>query len=59
MIVDVDCVHVDHVEHIDAWLDVVDDVGVDDVGRSQVEKVDGVDEVVGKVKDLRGSVHDE
>ena len=31
----------------------VDDVGVDDVDRGQVEKVDCVDEVVGEVKDLK------
>ena len=43
MVVDVDNVHVDHVEYVDEWLKVVGDVG-----SSQVDEVDWVDTVVGK-----------
>ena len=48
MVVDVDCVHVDHVECVDEWLEVVDDVGVDDVGCTQmkIQIVGDVDEVL-------------
>ena len=47
VVVDVDNVHVDHAEYVAEWLKVVDDVG-----SSQVDEVDWVDIVVGKVEDV-------
>ena len=46
MVVDVDCVHVDHAEDVDGCL------VVDDAGSGQEAKVDDVDDVVRKVKNL-------
>ena len=46
--VDVDNAHVDHAKYVDGWLKVVGDVG-----SSQVDEVDWVNTVVGKVEDVK------